>query len=108
MDMLKDYMENVTELELKALKAIFKNSDGGNGHDLDALENDNCSWFNTSDLATYCDWSLNRAKGVIGSLITKGLIEDYGTEECQMPFFLSYGKGFETLRGLGITTVDDC
>mgnify|MGYP003137220984 CR=1 FL=1 len=101
-------MGNVTELEFKALKAIFKNSDGGDGRTLDALENDNCSWFNTSGLATYCDWSLNRAKGVIGSLITKGLIEDYGTGECQMPFFLSYGKGFETLRNLGITTVDDC
>ncbi len=100
-------MTNVTELELQALKAIFKNSDGGDGRTLDALENDNCSWFDTADLATNCDWSLDRAKGVIGSLITKGLIEDYGSDE-PLPFFLSYGKGFDTLRGLGITSVDHC
>ena len=99
-------MTNLTNLELKALKAIFKNSDGGNGHDLDALENDNCSWFNTTDLARNCEWSLDRAKGVISSLLTKGLISDYG--ETQTPFYLSYGKGFETLREYGILTVDHC
>ena len=69
----KVIMENVTELELQALKAIFKNSDGGDGRTLDALENDNCSWFNTSDLAENCDWSLDRAKGVISSLLSKRL-----------------------------------
>ena len=103
-------MENVTELELKALKAIFKNSDGGDGRTLDALENDNCSWFDTHELARNCGWSLDRAKGVIGSLLTKGLIGDDGYHEIDCPynFYLSYGKGFETLRNLGITTVDDC
>lgn len=113
-------MENVTELELQALKAIFKNSDGGDGRTLDALENDNCSWFNTSDLAENCDWSLDRAKGVISSLLSKRLIgEDVLDDLVRLKngkmvwkesniFFLSYGKGFETLRNLGITTIDDC
>ena len=102
-------MENVTELEFKALKAIFKNSDGGDGRTLIALKNDNCSWFDTADLATNCDWSLDRAKGVIGSLLTKGFIGDYGYHpiDCPYNFYLSNG-GFETLRCLGINTVDDC
>lgn len=102
-------MTNLTNLELKALKAIFKNSDGGNGHDLDALENDNCSWFNTTDLAGNCEWSLDRAKGVISSLLTKGLISDYGYHpiDCPSNFYLPR-KGFETLREYGILTVDHC
>lgn len=96
---------NTTTLETAALKAIFKYSDGGNGHDLDALENDNCSWFNTTDLANNCGWSLDRSKGVISSLLSKSLISDYG--ETSTPFYLA-DKGFEALRELCIYTVEDC
>ena len=101
-------MKNLTTLELDALKAIFKHSDGGNGHDLDALEADNCSWFNTTTLADNCGWSVERAKGVISSLLSKDLIEDYGYDKYNPLHFFLAGRGFEELRERCIYTVEDC
>ena len=100
---------NTTTLETAALKSIFKNSDGGNGHDLDALENDNCSWFDATTLANNCGWAVDRAKGVISSLLSKRLIQDYGYDkyDCPLPFYRA-DKGFEALRELCIYTVEDC
>lgn len=70
---------NLTEGEKQVLRAqlYFANLNCG-ATTVEVLIDDNCSWADVSDLASYTGFNMAQIKGFVGSLVKKGIL---GTEK---------------------------